>query len=145
MVFDRAMGTAGSVASLLASGLRFLTATRRTEIDSYTDQVPWECVSDLDVGCEDEADEDDAQDRAIERAAACAVEAGLQKVDERLYVLDLGVQERKLVFSEEEVEESDEDWDPDELEGGASWLASARRRFFRACACLRFRFTDGFS
>jgi hypothetical protein len=127
VVFDRAMGTAGTVASLLASGLRFLTATRRTEIDSYTDQVPWECVVDLDVGCEDEADEDDARDRAIERAAACAVEAGLQKVDECLYVLDLGVQERELVFSEEDVEESDEDWDPDELEGGASWLASARR------------------
>ena len=55
-----------------------------------------------------------------------AESAGLQKLDDSLYILDLGVQERVLTFERPQHEYSGAAWDPNELEGGASFIALAR-------------------
>jgi hypothetical protein len=119
VVFDRAMGHAGAVARLVSSGLRFLTASRRSEIGSYTDELP---VAGLDkISCE-------GQDRAQACEQACAIveAAGMQKVHPLLYVLDLGVAERLLKFPRAAIPPTATAWDPEELDGGAAWLAQAR-------------------
>lgn len=121
LICDRAMGRATSVAKLVESGIRFLTATTRTEIGSYTERIP--CAPFLalsPVGSEITLESE------IAVAAQTAEEAGLRKVDDSLYVLDLGVSERTLTFRRPRMEYSGAGWDPDELEGGASFVALAR-------------------
>ncbi len=121
LVCDRAMGRAKSVARLVESGVRFLTATARNEIGSYTDALPCEAFLELSpVGSEITFEGE------VEAAALTAEESGLKKVDDSLYVLDLGVCERTLSFERPRHEYSGTGWDPDELEGGASFIALAR-------------------
>lgn len=121
LVCDRAMGRAKSVARLVESRLLFLTATPRTEIGSYTDAIPYEPFLALSpVGSEITLKGE------IEVAAKTAESAGLQKVQELLFVLDLGVQKRVLTFERPRYEYSGAGWDPNELEGGASFIALAR-------------------
>ncbi|MBX3126296.1 MAG: hypothetical protein KF718_06245 [Polyangiaceae bacterium] len=84
IVFDRAMGSAGAVARLCKSELRFLTAVRRSEIHSYTEELPSKTLTDLG-GSEDEVE----RRRLIAEAGARISAAGMHKVDEQLYVLDL--------------------------------------------------------
>lgn len=121
LVCDRAMGRATSISKLLASGLRFLTATARSDIESYTKEIPSTPFLELDpVGS------DVTEQAEIEAAGRTALAAGLRKVDDLLYVLDLGVCERPLVFDEPSPEATEADWDPQEMEGGASFLALAR-------------------
>ncbi len=115
------MGQAKSVAKLIESRLMFLTATTRTEIGSYTDAIPCEPFLELaPVGSEITVKGE------IEVAAKTAESAGLKKVDDQLYILDLGVRERVLAFERPGHEYSGAKWDPNELEGGASFLALAR-------------------
>ena len=121
IVFDRAMGSAGAVARLVQSGLSFLTATRRPEIASYTDALPTEVLSALE-GSEDEA----KRKRTMAEAARLVAEAGMHRVHETLYVLDLGVCERQLTFARPTLEAGEADVAPEELEGGALWLWQAR-------------------
>jgi transposase len=121
LVCDRAMGQAGSVAKLVESGVRFLTASCRPEISSYTDAIPYEAFLKLSpIGSEI------TRKGEMETAARLAEEVGLKKVDDLLYVHDLGVCERKLLFDRPKNEYSGATWDPDELEGGASFIALAR-------------------
>ncbi len=118
IVFDRAMGSAGAVARLCKSELRFLTAVRRSEIHSYTEELPSETLCELG-GSEDEVE----RKRLIAEAGSRVSTAGMQKVDEHLYVLDLGVASRGLrLVSEIEAP----DVDAEKLEGGALWLYRAR-------------------
>lgn len=119
IVFDRAMGSAGAVARLCKSDLRFVTAVRRSEIHGYTDKLPSEQLADLG-GSEQEAE----RRRLIAEAGKRAEAAGMQKVDDQFYVLDLGVTTRGMRL----VTEADEpDVEAEELEGGALWLSRARR------------------
>jgi hypothetical protein len=121
IVCDRAMGRVKSVAKLVESGTRFLTACPRNEIHSYTKDVPYEPFLTLSpVGSEI------TQDGEIKVAAKAAVSAGLQRVDDSLYVLDLGVRERVLTFERPRYEYSGAGWNPDSLEGAASFIALAR-------------------
>jgi transposase len=122
IVFDRAMGTAGAVARLCASGLRFVTAVHRPEIKSYTDAVPSEPFEEMG-GSEDEAE----RARRVAEAGRRAEAAGMQKVDELLYVLDLGVGTRRLRLAAEPGGDEGQDIDADALEGGAYWLHRARQ------------------
>ena len=55
IVFDRAMGSAGAVARLCKSELRFLAAVRRSEVHSYTKELPSETLCDCG-GSEDEVE-----------------------------------------------------------------------------------------
>ena len=121
LVCDRGMGRAKSIAKLVESRVRFLTATTRTEIASYTDAIPYEAFLALSpVGSEITSAGE------IEIAARTAEAAGLKKVDDFLYVYELGVCERTLSFQRPRLEYSGADWDPDALEGGASFIALAR-------------------
>jgi len=121
LVCDRAMGQAKSVARLVDSGIRFLTATTRSEIASYTDAIPDEPFRGLNpVGSEATLEDE------MTVAARTAEEAGLQKVDDQLYVYDLGVCERTFSFERPQHQFSGAAWDPDALEGGASFIALAR-------------------
>ena len=122
IVFDRAMGTAGAVARLCESGLRFVTAVHRPEIASYTDAVPSEPFADLG-GAEDE----DERARLVAEAGRRAEAAGMEKVDELLYVLDLGMGTRKMRLAAEPGDDEEQEIEGDALEGGAYWLHRARR------------------
>ncbi len=123
IVFDRAMGTAGAVARLSVSGLRFVTAVHRPEIASYTDAVPSDPFEDMGGGQEDSEE----RERLIAEAGRRAEAAGMQRVDELLYVLDLGVGARKLRLVEGEDLDDARDIDAEALEGGAYWLYRARQ------------------
>lgn len=138
LVCDRAMGRAKSVAQLIESQTRFLTACPRNEIGSYADGIPYEPFLNLaPVGSEF------TREGEIEVARQTALSAGLERVDDSLYVLDLGVRERILTFERPRHEYSGAGWNPDELEGAASFIALARifqdridRKEFRSRADL---------
>jgi len=85
IIFDRAMGAAGAVARLCKSGLRFVTAVRRPEIKNDVDTLPHEQLSEFS-GSDDEAKRKDLIIEAGRRVSA----SGMQKIDNRLYVLDGG-------------------------------------------------------
>ena len=121
IVFDRAMGNASSVARLVESGLCFLTATRRSEIASYTQALPTAVLSDLEVTSDEEE-----QLRVEAEAARRVGEAGMEKLSERLYVLDLGLCERKLSLLRDKSVGDTSCIAPESLEGGAVWLWRAR-------------------
>jgi transposase len=121
LVCDRAMGQANSVAKLVESGTRFVTACPRHEIHSYAQDLPYEPFLHLSpVGSEI------SRSGEIEVAAQTAASAGLHRVDDALFVRDLGVHERVLIFERPRYEYSGAGWDPDQLEGAASFLALAR-------------------
>ena len=121
IVFDRAMGRAGSVARLWASGLRFVTAVARTEIRSYTDALPAEAFEQI-AGADDDAE----RERQVAEAGRIAEAVGMQKVDERLYVLDLGVAGRRLRL-ESGGPGAEDEAEPEGLGSGPKWLARARK------------------
>jgi transposase len=118
IVFDRAMGSVGAGARLCKSELRFLTAVRRPEIRGYTKELPSEPLADLQ-GSEDEQE----REQLIAEAGARVAAAGMQKVDEQLYVLDLGIATRRLRLVSNALEPN---VDAAKLEGGALWLHRAR-------------------
>ena len=115
------MGTASAVSRLVDSGLMFLTATRRSEIGSYTEALPTDALADI-AGSEDESEHPLLEAQAIERV----VKAGMSKVNDRLFVLDLGRCERLLPSPMTTQVADDETISPDLLEGGAVWLWCAR-------------------
>jgi hypothetical protein len=121
LVCDRAMGRAHAVATLIESGVKFITACSRDEIASYTDKLPTAPFLDLcPVGAETTIEGEAAV------AARTAEQAGMQKFDDRTYIYDLGVCQRTLGFERPPHQYSGAAWDPDTLEGGASFLALAR-------------------
>lgn len=134
VVCDRAMGKASSVALLVKSGLRFLTAVPRNEIESHTAGVPYQSFEtfepevDLDPS-DDDVDDLEATTEAFEedvsRARELAEQAGLTKVTDTLYVLELGLSVRLLDEAERRWV-GPEDEDPEQLVGAASALAWAR-------------------
>jgi transposase len=85
LVIDRAMGKAHSVQFLVDSGVRFLTALCHNEFEAYSSAIPWQSFAEVQPG------PDDAAEHA--RAGTLAATAGLLKVSENLYVLDLGTVE----------------------------------------------------
>ncbi len=134
VVLDRAMGKASALNELLRSGLRFVTAVPRNEIESHTTEIPHEAFSDYEPKCEldptDEAVEDvkaarKAFKKDVERVRAIARKAGLEEVDATLFVLDLGRAVRPLADEEPQWVGPD-DLDPESYVGAASALAWAR-------------------
>lgn len=121
LVCDRAMGQAGSVARLVDSEIRFLTAAPRSEITSYTTDVPSGPLLSLELGLVPATYEED-----IAAVAEAAKSCGMVQVDDRLFVLDLGVRDRELVFELGEVEQEPE-YSHEELTGGALAILKARR------------------
>lgn len=134
VVLDRAMGKASSVALLVKSGLRFLTAVPRTEIESHTERIPYRFFEDFEPEAERDQSEEDVEDVEaatkafdgdVERARELAERAGLTKVNDTLYVLELGLAVRLLDEAERRWVGPDDE-DPEQLVGAASALAWAR-------------------
>jgi transposase len=136
LVCDRAMGRASSVARLLRSELRFLTAVPRTEIDSHDVDldIPHRFFSDYEPTCEMAPSDEEVTDvaaaqeqyaRDAAKVGRMAEAAGLQKASDTLYVLDLGIGVCPMDEAEARWVGPD-DIDPETLVGGASMLAWAR-------------------
>jgi transposase len=87
IVMDRAMGREATISKLLRSGLRFLTAAPVNSIESHTLTLPHEVFSNLALGGTDNTYKTD-----IELATQAARNAGMEEVDEHLFVIDLGVE-----------------------------------------------------
>lgn len=87
LVVDRAMGNAATIREMLATGLRFVTALTVTEFDSFTQSLPHQPFAALDPRDERSTTND------VAAAARCAETAGLKRVDDDLFVLDLDVVE----------------------------------------------------
>jgi hypothetical protein len=109
VVCDRAMGQASGVDRLLRTGLRFLTAVPRREMDSYGVMIPAKGLSKLEPQCEFDPSDDDVDDIAaatasfdieVDRAVEAAKAAGLEPVQENQFVKDLGEGTRPLTEQE---------------------------------------------
>ena len=87
LVCDRAMGRTAQIRQMLAAGLHFVTALTVTEYDAYTDRIPHQAVAGFALR-EGRRDED------IAEAARLVEAAGLQRVEDHLFVMDLGIIER---------------------------------------------------
>jgi len=87
LVCDRAMGRTAQIRQMLAVGLHFVTALTTPEYDAYTNRIPHQVVAEFELraGCYEED---------IAEAARLVEAAGLQRVEDHLFVLDLGIVER---------------------------------------------------
>lgn len=86
LVCDRAMGRSAQIEELLGFGLNFVTALVANEWGSYLPNLPFDSSSIL------AASDDDSRARA--QAQTLAGQHQMKRVDDSLYVLDLGVLER---------------------------------------------------
>jgi transposase len=82
IVCDRAMGHTAEIQAMVDTGLQFLTALTCTEFDAYAPTLPHNAFAELDSSAE------------VKAVAQCAEKAGLHRVRDDLYVLDLGIVER---------------------------------------------------
>ncbi|MCK5506398.1 MAG: transposase, partial [Thermodesulfovibrionia bacterium] len=134
IIFDRAMGQASALDRLLGSGLHFLTAVPGNEISAHSVQLPYERFIEFEPLTSHDPADCDVQDlpqilqsyRAdLDCVAGLAQESGLKRVEENLYVADLGLGNRPL--SENEIQwVGPDDIDPETLIGAASSLAWAK-------------------
>lgn len=88
LVCDRAMGKTAIIREMLQTELRFVTALTTTEFDAYAPALPHAALAALDV--HDEA----AHAQQVEQAAQRVEAAGMSKLHDDLFVLDLGIVER---------------------------------------------------
>lgn len=87
MVFDRAMGNQKTVAALkTVSGVKFLTAAHVTAIESYTEDIPYSSITDVEIEGTDES-----YKRDIKTVAKAARQAKLEEIHPHLFAIDLGV------------------------------------------------------
>lgn len=82
VVLDRAVGNAGAVEQLVASGLHFVTAVPSGEFASSGAPIPWESLASLQTN---------DVSRAADEVDAAAEAVGMSVVKTGRYVLDLGV------------------------------------------------------
>jgi hypothetical protein len=84
IILDRAVGTAGAIERLTASGLRYLTALPWSEFNSSGAPIPWAKVAALQAACE-------APGASQDSLAAAGVGNGFTHPRADRFVLDLGV------------------------------------------------------
>lgn len=85
MVMDRAMGATAHIVELLDADRPFITALTRNEFDAYTDRIPASPLTELPWNTPG----------AVTGAASAVAGAGMTRVSDDLYVLELGVVTRK--------------------------------------------------
>lgn len=105
IVLDRAMGTTTSLCTLASTELRFLTALIRPEFSKYAPALPWRATQGLSVV---KGDSVEAVAEAAERVEA----AGMQRVNDSLFVADYGV--IKPIGVDADVTNSDTPMQPNE-------------------------------
>lgn len=127
VVVDRAMGSSAQIRLMAASNRRFLTALRRTEFSTYANKLPWKTMETLRI--------DDADDAVVAADAAGRAEAaGMQRVDDKLFVVDMGVVNIASV-------DLDADADADDLVTDVAQDANAEA--LRRCRQASRAVTDG--
>lgn len=82
VILDRAMGSSAHIRALAKTKLRFLTALRRTEFGTYVPDLPWDALAGLE-----NPDSSELASEASRRLEG----AGMNKIDDRLLVLDYGL------------------------------------------------------
>jgi hypothetical protein len=87
LVCDRAMGRTAQIRQVLTAGVHFVTALTTAEYDAYTDRIPYQALTDFAL-------HNDAEQQDMDRAAGLIEAAGLERVDDRLFVVDLGIVQR---------------------------------------------------
>jgi len=87
LVCDRAMGRTAQVRQMVDAGVHFVSALTRTEYDAYTDRIPYKPFDGFEPS-------QDLREQDIGRATRMIESAGLQRVDDRLFVTDLGIVQR---------------------------------------------------
>jgi hypothetical protein len=87
LVCDRAMGRTAQLRQFLAARLHFVTALTVPEYDAYTNRIPCQSVAEFEL--RDGHTEDD-----IAEVSRLIEAAGLQRVDDQLFIMDLGIVER---------------------------------------------------
>lgn len=86
IVCDRAMGKTAQIREMAASGLRFVTALTTPEFGAYSDLIPHAQFASLEPrGGSQHVGED------LTRVVQAARDAGLRRLEDDLFVLDLGV------------------------------------------------------
>jgi hypothetical protein len=103
LVCDRAMGATSDILKLQRSGVQFLTALRSTEFARYRAGGVDECLADLQPGPKPAEGETEP---CVGEASARVLEAGMERVSESLYVMDLGVVEPDAVDLSEETSQA---------------------------------------
>lgn len=89
VVCDRAMGNTAHLRTMLATGVRFVTALVSSEFEAYCTTMPHQPFTDFALSGGDE----NARQADVDRASALAAANGLTKVADDLLVLDLGLVE----------------------------------------------------
>jgi len=87
VICDRAMGRSAQIRQLLAANLYFVTALTSTEYDAYTDRIPHHATASFEL-------RPGHREQDIAGAARLVTEAGLERIDDNLFVLDLGIVKR---------------------------------------------------
>lgn len=109
IICDRAMGRPGSIDKLLASDLNFLVAAPGNTIDSHDVAIPHKHFEDYQLHCQIDPSDADVENLEaaqqtfnddVEAVRSIATEAGLQRVDDTLYVYDLGIGTRPVADNE---------------------------------------------
>lgn len=96
VVCDRAMGNTAQVRALVDAKIRFLTALTVNEFGTYAKTLPHQRFADLWP----ERRPDDEEVELVEQAAELAIASGMEKLADDMFVLDLGVIERKSAKEE---------------------------------------------
>lgn len=87
LVSDRAMGRTAQLRDMLRAQVHFVTALTTTEYDAYTDRIPYQALADFEL-------HPGSEQQDVEGAARVVEAAGLERVDDRLFVADLGIVQR---------------------------------------------------
>ena len=87
LVCDRAMGRTAQIRQMLNAGIHFVTALTTKEYDAYTERIPYNALAELEL-------HEDSGQQDMDQAARLIESAGLERVDDRLFVADLGIVQR---------------------------------------------------
>lgn len=99
VVMDRAMGKTAQIRDLVDLDVRYLTALTSPEYEAYSTKIPHLPLADLQPRAADDPADIEAAARAIQTA-------GMERVADNLFVVDLGVVERPLTDASSSLPES---------------------------------------
>jgi hypothetical protein len=89
LICDRSMGNSADFVRLMRNNVRFVTALNITEFGAYTDRIPFQPLLELQPGTRQ-------SDAVLCKQASKAVsQAGMKRISDTLYVLDLGAVRRE--------------------------------------------------